>query len=178
MTCLSLTMAQFISGAETKPAPAPPNSHFSMPLTNDGLIGAWMGKINMPIDKGDKKWETTRVFLAFYRDGKFGLVLLVPADDIDPNGAKGFEYDYPLRGTWKLEGQEVLITPEEGDDHPGEDEIKPFKLAITRPDQNLLELDLACLLEPHAPLGNQSKILLVQATDQDVKALLGGNRPK
>ncbi len=186
IACLGLIMTNPSPGAEAAPSAKPVTpelvSPASKPLTPEGLIGAWMGTVDLPTDKEGKKTIHMNVALAFYRDGKFGLVLLEPAKDIDPKGKLGLLYDYPLTGKWKLDDGVVIVTPDPDDhpeDHPEDPEKEqPFALDLAQPEKDSLEFNLGCLVEPRNALGEKGKITLRPATDQEVGKLLGGKRPE
>lgn len=183
IACLGLIMTIPCPGAsaapDAKPVTPAPVSPAAKPLTQEGLIGAWVGTAELPKDKAGKEKVRTTIAIAFYRDGKFGLVLLDPADDIDPNGEQGLTYDYPLTGKWKLDGGVVTVTPDP-DDHPEENPGggQPFPLDLAQPEKDRLEFDLGCMVEPKNALGKNGKLTLRPATDQEVDKILGGKRPE
>jgi len=176
--CIGLLLANLTSAAQTTPddKPAPPASAAlaSEPLTQDGLIGAWVGKADFPKTIGGKEKIPTTIVLAFYRDGKGCLGFLEPASDIDPKGEKGLTYDYPLTGTWKLAAGAVTLTPDPKK-YPDE---KPIALPLTKPEKNRLIFDLTSLGGGAGKfLGKDAKITLHPATDQELKSWFNGKCP-
>src|SRR6478609_2472232 len=176
--CIGLLLASLTSASPTTPdvKPAPPASvtQASEPLTQDGLIGAWVGKADFPKTIGGKDKIPTTILLAFYRDGKGCLGFLEPASDIDPKGEKGLTYDYPLTGTWKLDAGAVILTPDP-EEYPDE---KPITLTLTKPEKNQLIFDLTPLANGIGKaLGKDAKITLHPATDQELKNWFNGKCP-
>lgn len=172
--CLFLLAADFsIAANPSSPGQAPPVSAIS-PLVATELVGGWVGVIDLPKDQAGKEKVRTTIVLAFYSDGKCGLVFFEPANDIDPKGERGLTYDHPLTGTWKLIDGVATLTPDP-EEYP---DVKPIALALTQPEKNRLELDLTSMTEQKNAFGKKVMVTFHPATEQQLEQWFCGKRPE
>jgi hypothetical protein len=124
-------------------------------ITKADLVGEWVAhpkseRILGPKEKGKDTW----VLLGLGADGKAAFGAIV--------GRHGM--DYVLNGTWKLDGDSVVITPEDKDEDPATLRLLPSPKGTLK-------------IEMEHEKGAKTAVKLHRATPKEKERFFGGDEP-